>query len=134
MKKTFATAVVIDIVCVIAFTIAGILSHGEALSAGTLFRVGAPFLVGLLLGHAVTQSWRTVAARPAAAEASAVQAAAFRLWPHGVLILAVEIATAMVIRSLIGDGTATSFVIVSVLVNAALLLGWRAIARAVRTR
>ena len=50
------------------------------------------------------------------------------------LILAVEIATAMVIRSLIGDGTATSFVIVSVLVNAALLLGWRAIARAVRTR
>lgn len=112
--KSYKWAVVIDVICVIIFAIAGVLSHDEALTGGTLLRVGAPFLVGLLLGHAIMRTWRVEPTR---------------IWPHALMVVAVEIATAMVIRSAIGDGTAIAFVIVSILVNLLLLVGWRLVAR-----
>ena len=112
--RSYKWAVVVDVVCVIIFAITGVLSHNEALTGGTLLRVGTPFLVGLLLGHAIMRTWRVEPTR---------------IWPHALMVVAVEIATAMVIRSAIGDGTATAFVIVSILVNLLLLVGWRVVVR-----
>ncbi len=77
-----------------------------------------PFVLGMLLGHLAIRSWR----RP------------FGLWPQGVFIWAITIVAAMAIRTLFGAGTEPSFVIVTAVVLAVFMLGWRAVASFVTRR
>ena len=105
-------ALIGDVLIVVLFVSAGLLQHGTPLSSEYLFLVAWPFVAGLLLGHLAIRSWR----------------APFSLWPHGVFVWAITVAAAMVLRTLLSQGTETSFVIVTAVVTAVGMLGWRALA------
>lgn len=102
-----------DVVLVVVFAGTGRVSHGEDLTG--VFTTAWPFLVGALIGWAVSRGSRSPAA----------------LWPTGVLVwLSAEI-VGMLLRAVTGQGTALSFVIVSLVVLGIFLLGYRLVARAV---
>lgn len=105
-------SLVADSLAILLFVAIGLMQHGSALTTSSVGLVGWPFAIGMLLGHLAIRSWRSP----------------FALWPHGVLIWAITIVAAMAIRTLLRAGTETSFVIVTAIVLAVFMLGWRAIA------
>ncbi|WP_193103180.1 DUF3054 domain-containing protein [Brachybacterium sp. FME24] len=105
-------ALVGDLLVVILFVAVGFVQHGTPLTSENIFLVGWPFAVGVLLGHLAIRAWR----------------APFRIWPHGVFVWAITLATSMAIRTLFSAGTEVSFLIVTAVTTAVLMLGWRAIA------
>ena len=111
--RNYYRALGADALLVIVFSVLGTLSHNGALTIVNLARVAWPFLAGLVLAHLVLRAWRV---EP------------WRLWPHGVFIVAITVVTAMLLRTLTGAGTALPFVLVSFAVNVLFLLGWRTIA------
>ncbi len=117
--RNYYRALGADALLVLLFSFLGTLSHNGALTLANLARVAWPFLVGLVLAHLVLRAWRV---EP------------WRLWPHGVFIVAITVVAAMLIRTLVGDGTALPFVLVAFAVNALFLVGWRAIAGIVARR
>lgn len=121
MFRSFG-ALVGDLLVVLLFVAIGFVQHGTPLTAQNLFLVGWPFAVGVLLGHLAIRAWR----------------APFRIWPHGVFVWAITLATAMALRTLFSAGTEVSFLIVTAIVTGVGMLGWRAAAlfltRGERTR
>lgn len=111
-------ALVADVLSVLVFTAVGISQHGLGLSLTTLTWVAWPFLVGMLVGHLAIRAWRTP----------------FGIWPRGVFVWAITVVGGMAIRTILGLGTEVSFVIVTAVVLAVLMLGWRAVARWVTRR
>lgn len=105
-------ALVGDLLVVILFVAIGFVQHGTPLTGENIVLVGWPFAVGALLGHLAIRAWR----------------APFRIWPHGLFVWAITLAAGMAIRTLFGAGTEVSFVIVTAIVMAVGMLGWRAIA------
>ena len=105
-------ALVGDLLVVILFVAIGFVQHGTALTTENIFLVGWPFAVGTLLGHLAIRAWR----------------APFRIWPHGIFVWAITLATGMAVRTLFGAGTEVSFVVVTAIVTALGMLGWRAVA------
>lgn len=105
-------SLVADALAVLVFVAIGLLQHGIGLTSTSVGLVAWPFVLGMLLGHLAIRSWR----------------APFALWPRGVFVWAITVVTAMAIRTLFGAGTEASFVIVTAIVLAVLMLGWRAIA------
>ena len=106
-------ALVGDLLVVLLFVAIGMIQHGTPLTLQNVFLVGWPFALGVLLGHLAIRAWR----------------APFRLWPHGVFVWAITVATTMALRTLFSAGTEVSFIIVTAAVTGVLMLGWRAIAR-----
>lgn len=105
-------ALVGDLLVAVLFVAIGLVQHGTALTSQNLVLVGWPFALGVLLGHLAIRAWR----------------APFRIWPHGVFVWAITVATAMALRTVFAAGTEVSFVIVSAAVIAVGMLGWRAAA------
>ena len=100
------------------FVAIGRRNHDEGSAIGEVFRIAAPFLIGLAVGWIVARAWR----RP------------FDV-VTGCTIWIVTIALGMVLRRTLFDrGTAFSFVIVASVFTGVLLLGWRLVAAASRTR
>ncbi len=99
----------IDLLLLLAFVAIGRASHGEG-PAG-FFLTLLPFLVGLQSG------WLLRAGRDP-----------IRIVPSGLIVWASTLVLGMLLRALTGQGVALSFVIVTALVLAAFLLGWRALA------
>lgn len=108
----FAATVGIDLLAVIVFVIIGRASHGEGI-LGLLVTLW-PFAVGLLVGH-------VLALVLGQRETRSVRWAGVVVWVSTVVV-------GMVLRAVSGQGVQLSFVIVTVLVLAALLLGWRLVA------
>ena len=107
-----------DVLCVLAFVVAGRRSHDEGNGLGAVLEVAAPFLIALAVGWLATRAWR----RPIELRT-------------GVVVWLVTVALGMLLRRTIFDrGTAMSFVIVATVVLGALLVGWRAVARVVVAR
>jgi hypothetical protein len=108
----FAATVGIDLLAVIVFVLIGRASHGEGV-LGILVTLW-PFAVGLLVGHllALVLGQR---------ETRAVRWAGVIVWVSTVVV-------GMVLRAVSGQGVQLSFVIVTVIVLAVLLLGWRLVA------
>jgi hypothetical protein len=106
------TAVVLDLCCVLAFVVIGRASHSEGETVAGIANTAWPFLTGLLVGWAVTRAWR----RPAAPVVT------------GVGIWLVTVATGMVLRVVSGQGTAVTFVLVSLVFLGLVMVGWRAVA------
>lgn len=103
-------AVLLDVACVVLFVAAGLVSHGSGAGVSAVAATGWPFLAGLLLGWLVTRAWR--------APAAVVRTGA-----------GVWIATAgggVALRLLSGETAALAFVVTTVLLLGAALLGWRA--------
>lgn len=100
----------LDAALVVLFAVAGNRSHSTGLSVSDVAGTAWPFLIGLLLGWALTRSWR----QPS------------RLWPEGVVVVVVTVALGMTLRVLLTDGGAPlSFVAVATGSLALLLLGRR---------
>lgn len=108
----FAVTVGIDLLAVIVFVLIGRASHGEGI-LGLLVTLW-PFAVGLLVGH-------VLALVLGQRETRSVRWAGVVVWVSTVVV-------GMVLRAVSGQGVQLSFVIVTVLVLAALLLGWRFVA------
>ncbi|MGK7223174.1 DUF3054 domain-containing protein [Kocuria flava] len=100
-------AAVLDVAVVLLFAALGRRAH--ALDPVGVLETAWPFLVGLVLGWV---AWR-------------LPRAPFALWPQGVALWATTVAAGMALRALTGQGTAPSFVLVTLGVLGALLLGTR---------
>jgi peptidoglycan/LPS O-acetylase OafA/YrhL len=105
----------IDVACVLVFCAVGRRSHDEGLNVAGIATTAWPFLSGTAVGWLASQAWR----RPAA------------VYPTGVVVWLCTVVVGMLLRKVTAAGVAGSFVVVASTVTALLLLGWRALARAV---
>jgi len=116
MRRT-AASLILDACCVLLFVTIGRHTHHDGVSLAGIGQTAWPFLAGLALGLACARFWRQpVALVPAGAGAWAGAAGA-----------------GMAIRVLAGQGTAADFVLVTFVFLGLFLLGWRMVARAVRS-
>lgn len=115
----FLPALLVDAVLVLVFAAIGRASHQED-PAGFLLTAW-PFLVALLLGHAVAA---LLPGRPR------------RPWslPWGAVVWVVTVVGGMLLRLLGGDTAEVPFIIVATLVLGVFLLGWRGLTALVRRR
>ncbi len=112
-------AVVADLVCVLAFAVAGKGSHEPGAAATVVLAIVWPFALAALAAHAGLYR---------AGRAGEI------LWPAGVVVLATTYVLGMVLRVASGRGIAPAFLVVAVVFLAVTMLGWRAVARAVAAR
>ncbi|SDH69373.1 DUF3054 domain-containing protein [Agrococcus jejuensis] len=110
--RQVAVAAAIDVVAVVAFAAVGRASH-ESFDLVGVLATALPFVVALAVGWAATRAWR----------------APFAPLRTGVPVWLVTVAGGMLLRMLVGEGTAIAFVVVATLTLALLLVGWRGIAR-----
>lgn len=103
----------IDVAAVLVFCALGRRSHDEGLNVEGIATTAWPFLSGTVVGWLASQAWR----RPTV------------VYPTGVVVWLCTVVVGMVLRKATSAGVAGSFVVVAATVTAALLLGWRAIAR-----
>jgi len=111
-------AAVADLFLVLVFVLIGRGSHEEGFTLLGTLNTAWPFVVGLALGWLVSRAWR---------EPLSMRQAALPIWASTVVI-------GVLLRAVSGQGVAVSFVIVTLLVLAAFLFGWRALAGLVVTR
>ncbi len=110
--RVVVAAAALDVAAVVGFVALGRRSHDSSLS-GTL-EVAAPFLIALAVAWAATRAWR----RPLDLRT-------------GLAVWGVTSVLGLALRGLVFDrGLATAFVIVALLTTLALIVGWRAAARA----
>lgn len=114
---TALPVLLLDLVCVLVFATVGRVSHAEALTAGGVLRTAWPFLVGATLGFVFGRGSRAPLALTS-----------------GLGVWAGAVTFGTLLRAWSGAGTPVSFVIVTAVVLAALLLGWRALANLVLNR
>jgi Protein of unknown function (DUF3054) len=114
--KLVWSAVVADALCVIVFCAIGRRSHAEGVTVSGVAQTAWPFLVGGAGGWLASRGWR----RPLA------------IGPTGITVWVCTIATGMLLRKVISEGVAVTFVAVASVVTAVLLLGWRGAAALVR--
>jgi hypothetical protein len=112
-----ASAAVLDAALLLLFAALGRANHGGEGLWG-LLGTWWPFLAGLSIGWLVMRAWR----KPLGI-----------LWT-GVGVWLVTVLAGMLLRIVSGQGVQTSFVVVTVLVVGAFLLGWRAVALLIRLR
>ena len=115
---TIALAAVADLVLVLVFVLIGRGSHDEGFSIAGSLNTAWPFVVGLVTGWLVARAWRFP-----------------RGVTHpGVVIWASTAVVGVALRAISGQGVAVSFMIVTAIVLAVFLLGWRLIAAVVSRR
>lgn len=108
----------VDVGAVLLFATVGRRSHTEGVTVGGVLHTAWPFLAGLVVGWLAMRAWR----RPTV------------VVPIGVVVWICAVAGGMLLRRVVGDGTALPFVAVATVVLALLLIGWRAAASAFVTR
>ena len=111
-----AAGLAVDLVAVLLFALVGRASHagdGAGTGLGAVVLVALPFWVGVVLAWALPRVHRDPT----------------RLVPAGVLVLAGAVVVGAVLRLASGQGAPLPFLLVTTVVLAVLLLGWRALAR-----
>ena len=103
-------ALAADLVAVLVFTAIGRASHAEGISLSGLAQTAWPFLVGCLAGSGVSALRR----RP-------------RSLASGLLVWFGTVLLGLLLRAATGGGVVLSFVVVTAVVLAVFLLGWRAV-------
>ncbi len=116
--RAVAGAFALDAVLVVLFAATGRASHDEQAFGLGLWQTAWPFLAGLVLGWLVTRAWL--------APRAPVRT--------GLGVWAVTLAGGMLLRAVSDQGTAPPFVVVAAIVLFALLVGWRAVVRGIRSR
>ncbi|MCG7299851.1 DUF3054 domain-containing protein [Brevibacterium ravenspurgense] len=112
------TALVADIILVIAFAAVGFYTHAQVLTVDGVVQTSWPFLVGLGCAWILSAAWTA----PLAPMRTGVA-----IWSTTILI-------GMIVRFAVGAGIAGPFIIVASALNFLTLVGWRVIARAVGGR
>ena len=102
-----------DLALVVTFVAIGRSSHQESASLFGFLTTAWPFVVGLVLGWVVARAWR----------------APTRVVPVGLVVWGMTLVAGLVLRAISGQGVQVSFVIVTALVLALFLLGWRSVVR-----
>ncbi|WP_448719833.1 DUF3054 domain-containing protein [Microbacterium natoriense] len=115
----YLPALIVDAVLVLIFAVIGRASHQED-PAGFLLTAW-PFLVALLVGHALAALMGSGPRRPWSL-----------LW--GVTVWVVTVAGGMLLRLVAGDTAQIPFIIVATIVLGVFLVGWRALAGLLRRR
>jgi hypothetical protein len=110
--RALLAALVVDVVLVLVFAGVGRRSHGEGGALAGLAHTAWPFLAGLALG------WLLVALR---------RWPPLAVVPAGLAVWAGTLLGGHLLRLASGQGSAVSFVVVSAVVLAVFLLGWRAL-------
>jgi peptidoglycan/LPS O-acetylase OafA/YrhL len=105
-------AVVIDLALVMVFVLIGRGSHDEGFTVLGSLNTAWPFLTGLAVGWLAARAGR----KPLSLRRTAAP-----VWASTVVI-------GVILRAVSGQGVAVSFVIVTLLVLAVFLFGWRALA------
>ncbi len=108
-----------DLVCVLAFAVAGKGSHEAGASAWVVLAIVWPFALATLVAHVGLLR----AGRPAE-----------RLWAEGVVVLATTYLLGMALRVASGRGIAVGFLVVALVFLLVTMLGWRLVRRAVVAR
>ncbi|SMH46341.1 Protein of unknown function [Rathayibacter oskolensis] len=108
----------IDAVLVLVFVLIGRRNHDEGSELLGLLTTLWPFLVGLVLGWLLSRSWR----------------APDRIVSSGLVVWGTTVVAGMLLRIASGQGVQWSFVLVTAIVLAVLLLGRRALTRLVGRR
>lgn len=111
-------ALAADAILVTVFAAIGRASHDEGISLWGVSMTALPFLLALAVGWVVSLAGRAPLAPLRA----------------GVPVWLVTVIGGMLLRTLLGQGTALPFVIVATLTLLLLLVGWRAVAALVRRR
>ncbi|MFH5822362.1 DUF3054 domain-containing protein [Georgenia sp. AZ-5] len=106
----------LDLACVLVFALVGMLMHGSALSE--YFQTAWPFVVGLAV------AWMAPGTRDVP----------LIIWPTGVIVWAVTTAVGLALRWASGDGVSGAFPLVTAIVLAVLLIGWRVVPEVVERR
>ena len=118
-RQTIALSMLVDALAVLLFAVVGSRSHDGG-GVGEVLTIAAPFLVGTLFGWLLS---------PAARAAPTSVRAGVHVWA-ATLVIGV-----LGRRFVFGRGTAVAFVVVTAVVLAVLVIGWRWIrASAVRRR
>jgi peptidoglycan/LPS O-acetylase OafA/YrhL len=99
---------------VLVFVLAGRRSHSEGAAVAGTAATAWPFLAGLGAGWCATRAWR----------------APLRPVRTGLAVAVIAVVVGMVLRVVVGQGTAVAFVLVATAVLGALLTGWRAAVQA----
>ncbi|MYR07185.1 DUF3054 family protein [Gordonia sp. SID5947] len=115
---------VIDLVAVTVFVLIGRSSHEEGLAVVGVLQTLWPFAVGAAAGwsiayvysHVRSSDWFGHDFRPE------------RIAPAGVIIWFCAVAVGMILRYLLHQGVAVSFIIVATISLGVFLIGWRAVA------
>ena len=115
-RRSSAGWLTVDVVVLLVFAAIGRGSHAESLDAAGVLQTAWPFVAGAAVGWLVARAWR----RPLA------------LWPTGVSTWLGALVVGMLLRRLVGEGTAWDFVAVATGFLAVFLLGWRLLAAAAR--
>ncbi|WP_104100905.1 DUF3054 domain-containing protein [Cryobacterium sp. M96] len=115
-RSSLLLAAGLDAALVLVFVLIGRASHQEDI-LGTLI-TGLPFLGGLLVGWLIMRAWRSPQKI---------------VWTGtGIWLFAVGVG--MLLRTVSGQGTEFSFVVVATVVLGVFLLGWRGLAVLLRHR
>ena len=107
-----ASAALVDLVLVLVFAAIGRASHDEGLGLAGLAATSGPFLLGWLVGWALVALMPSTRSRPRGLRA-------------GVLVWVPTVVVGMLVRHAVGEGVQTSFVVVTTIVLAVFLIGWR---------
>lgn len=111
--RVVAWALLADVVAVLVFVAIGRRNHDGGVTVVGVFETAAPFVVALVVTWLVALVWR----RPLGVR-------------EGIAAWIGTVVLGMILRRFVFDeGTATAFVIVATVFLAALLNGWRALAR-----
>ena len=121
MKK-YLPAAVADILLVIVFATLGRRSHEEGLDLPGVLTTAWPFLTGLAVGWLVTLGLYRDKFDPRL------------VVPTGVIAWLSTLLIGMLLRVLVGQGTAFSFILVAASFLALFLIGWRALYQTLRSR
>lgn len=105
-------ALALDLACVVGFALGGRSTHESGDTLGVLLSIAWPFALATLLAHGLL----LVRGLPTT-----------RLWPAGVLVVALTYVVGMVLRVVSGRGIEGGFPVVAALFLTATLLGWRAL-------
>lgn len=116
MTRASVPAFLLDVVLVVAFAATGRASHDSDVLTG-LWQTSWPFLAALVVAWVVVRGWRSPTA----------------IVPTGVVVWVVTVVAGMLLRAVSGQGTALPFVIVATLTLLVLLVGWRLVARGIRS-
>jgi hypothetical protein len=116
-RRTAVRSVLVDLLAVLVFAAIGRRSHAEGITAADVASTAWPFATGAAAGWVAARGWRAP---------TSVRATGVPVWVGAVV-------GGMLLRRATGEGTATSFVVVTSIFLGTALLGWRALAGRRRT-
>lgn len=105
----------LDVVAVVVFVVVGRSEHDSTGGLAGWFQITWPFVAGVLLGWVLAQAWRAPVA----------------VFPVGLVVWVSTVGGGMLLRFAVGEGTASSFILVTAAVLGVLMLGWRLVHLAV---